>query len=130
MPSDRIVRTRWTGGMRAVTEAGAFEVVVDEPAESGGTDTGPQPTDLLLASLSSCLTLAFVYAARKRDLELPGLRVVATGIYDGPRFVRIALVVESDGARSVLEALAPAAERMCYVSNTLRRSPELTVVVG
>jgi len=29
--AERTVRTRWDGGMRAVTQAGNFEVVVDEP---------------------------------------------------------------------------------------------------
>jgi hypothetical protein len=50
--------------MRAVTEAGGFDiVVVDEPQSSGGTNTGPQPTDLQLASITSCFTLAMAYTA-------------------------------------------------------------------
>ena len=61
--AERTVRTRWDGGMRAVTQAGNFEVVVDEPERSGGTDTGPQPTDLLLVSVSSCLALALAWVA-------------------------------------------------------------------
>jgi len=47
--TDRTVRTRWSGGMRAVTDAGGFELVVDEPVTQGGGGSGPQPTDLLLA---------------------------------------------------------------------------------
>ena len=64
--AERTVRTRWDGGMRAVTQAGNFEVVVDEPERSGGTDTGPQPTDLLLVSVSSCIALALAWAAGRR----------------------------------------------------------------
>ena len=61
---DRTVLTRWEGGMRAVVEAGGFEIVVDEPETSGGTNTGPQPTDLLLASVASCITLSMAFVAR------------------------------------------------------------------
>ena len=41
-------RALWTGGWRCEVEAGGFCLVVDEPAEVGGTGTGPMPTDLLL----------------------------------------------------------------------------------
>ena len=56
--NDRTVRTRWTGGMRAVTDVDGFELVVDEPVAHGGTGSGPQPTDLLLASVASCIALS------------------------------------------------------------------------
>jgi putative redox protein len=44
--------------MRAVTAVDGFEIVVDEPAAHGGSGTGPQPTDLLLASVGSCLAMS------------------------------------------------------------------------
>jgi putative redox protein len=127
--ADRTVRTRWDGGMRAVTQVGEFEVVVDEPVSSGGTDTGPQPTDLLLVSVSSCFALALAFVARKRDVELLGLEVTAVGRYEGPRFQTISLSVSSASPRSVVVDLVPEAQRVCYVSNTLRHRPHLTVEV-
>lgn len=126
---DRTMRTRWTGGMRAVSDAGRFEIVVDEPRSAGGTDTGPQPTDLLLASITSCFALAMAYVARKRGVELTSLTVEAVGTYDGPRFSRIVVSVSSDGQREILEQLLPQAERVCYVTNTLRQLPELSVLL-
>jgi putative redox protein len=74
--AERTVRTRWDSGLRAVTQAGNFEVVVDEPERSGGTDTGPQPTDLLLVSVSSCIALALAWVARRRGVDLLGLDLV------------------------------------------------------
>ncbi|HEY5878419.1 MAG TPA: OsmC family protein [Nakamurella sp.] len=122
--------TRWTGGMRAITRAGDFDIVVDEPETSGGTNSGPQPTDLLLASLSSCFALALAFTARKRGIDLPGLTVTATGTYDGPSFTDILLTVVADTAPDVVERLIPHAQRVCYVTNTLRRRPEITVALG
>lgn len=127
--ADRIVHTRWDGGMRAVTQVGDFEVVVDEPETAGGTDTGPQPTDLLLVSVSSCFALALAFVARKRGVDLLGLDVTAIGRYEGLKFCEISLSISSDSPRSVVEDLLPEAKRVCYVSNTLQRQPELTVEV-
>jgi putative redox protein len=128
--AERTVRTRWDAGMRAVTQVGNFEVVVDEPETSGGTDTGPQPTDLLLVSVSSCLALALAFVARKRGVDLLGLDVTAVGRYAGLRFDKISVTISSASPRSVLEDLLPEAQRVCYVSNTLRHQPELAVEVS
>jgi putative redox protein len=116
--------------MRAVTQVGNFEVVVDEPETSGGTDTGPQPTDLLLVSVSSCLALALAFVARKRGVDLLGLDVTAVGRYAGLRFDKISVTISSASPRSVVEDLLPEAQRVCYVSNTLRHQPELAVEVS
>lgn len=126
----RTVSTRWEGGMRAVTEAGGFEIVVDEPETSGGTNTGPQPTDLLLASLTSCFTLSMVFVARKRGIVLAGLTVDAVGNYEGLKFTHISLSVSAGNPPEILRQLIPDAERVCYVTNTLRQQPTVTVVVA
>lgn len=127
--SDRTVHTRWTGGMRAVTDVDGFAIVVDEPETHGGAGTGPQPTDLLLASVASCLALSVAFVARKRDVELMGLEVSVVGTYKGLRFERIAASITSGTARELLEGLVSEAERICYVSNTLRHGPELVIRV-
>lgn len=126
---DRTVHTRWDGGMRAVTRVGRFTLVVDEPAAAGGTDTGPQPTDLLLASISSCMALAIAFVARKRGVDLTGLEVTGVGSYQGLRFDRVSLSVSVEGPHDVLLDLMPEAERLCYVSNTLRQQPRLSVEI-
>lgn len=128
--NDRTVRTRWTGGMRAVTEADGFEIVVDEPESHGGTGTGPQPTDLLLASVASCVALSVAFVARKRAVDVPNLAVRVVGTYRGLEFARITASVTSSIPRDVLDGLVSEAERFCYVSNTLRHGPELEVRTG
>lgn len=130
MPENRSVRAVWAGGMRVDTRVGDFDVVVDEPVSAGGTSAGPAPTDLLLASVASCFTLAMAYAARKRELELPGLAVIAVGSYDGPRFTYISISVTADVAPDVLESLIASAERVCYVTNTMRHPPEISISIG
>ena len=88
------------------------------------------PTDLLLASLSSCFALALAWAARKQGLELPDLEVSATGTYDGPRFALLELTVESSLPEEQLTALFPAAQRACYVSNTFEQCPDIVITLA
>jgi putative redox protein len=130
--TERTVSSRWDGGLRAVVDAGGFELIVDEPESvAGGTGRGPQPTELLLASVASCFTIALAWAARKRGVELAGLHVDVTGVYDGPRFSDLQILVRTerpDGPE--LEALVAAAERVCYVTRTLALGPSIVVVAG
>jgi putative redox protein len=53
-------------GFRHVVKVRSHDVTVDEPAESGGTDAGPSPQELLAASLASCTAVTMeMYAQRK-----------------------------------------------------------------
>ncbi|MSW35927.1 MAG: hypothetical protein F2838_01580 [Actinobacteria bacterium] len=124
---DRTVSARWLGGYQVDVVAGDFTVRVDEPERVGGTDTGPQPTDLLLASVASCFVLSLAWAANKRGITLESVGVNVTGTYEGPRFSAIAIDVDLPLPAEQAEALIRSAERVCYVTNTLRRPPELTV---
>jgi putative redox protein len=125
----RTVDAVWEEGMRCTVTAGRFELVVDEPESAGGTDLGPQPTDLLLAAFASCFAMAMAYSARKRDIRLADLAVSATGVYNGPGFDDLRLAVTSSHDPAELGRLVAAAERLCYVSNTFRNQPEITVEV-
>lgn len=126
----RTVDARWAGGLRCQVQAGRFPLVVDEPTTAGGTDLGPAPTDLLLASVASCFTLALAYTAAKRGTEVTDIRVTVTGTYDGPRFRAVDIAVASDDLPAdELRRLVGAAERVCYVTNTLRGGPEIAVSV-
>jgi putative redox protein len=129
-PHTNSVVARWEGGWRCTVAAGGFDLMVDEPARSGGTGTGPMPTEYFLAAMASCYALALAWAAGKRGITLPDLAVTATGTYDGPRFSRLQLTVTCDAPASHVEPLLEPALRVCYVSNTIALSPPIEVGLG
>jgi uncharacterized OsmC-like protein len=106
-------------GYACRVEVRQFELKVDEPVDEGGADTGPRPTELLLAAVASCFTIAIAHVAKKHGRELNGLSVVATGEYDGPRFSRIHARARAAIGRDDLAWLLERAARVCYVSNSL-----------
>lgn len=128
MVDDRLVTARWAGGYQVDVQAGEFSLRVDEPERVGGTNTGPQPTDLLLSAVASCFVLSLAYAAAKRDIVVDSIAVDVTGTYEGPRFAAIRIEVDIAAPADVVGTLIAAAERVCYVTNTLKRPPEITVV--
>ena len=126
-PSHEVL-ARWDGGLKTTVSVGDFSFVVDEPVTSGGTGSGPMPTDYFLGSLASCYALAIAWEARKRDIVVPAdLVVTAQGRYDGPCFCELTLSVSSSLSDDVLEPLLQAAERVCYISRTVAGSPPISV---
>lgn len=128
----RRVSSSWKPGpLRCEVRAGAFTIAVDEPESAGGTGAAPQPTDLLLASLASCFTLALVHSAAKRAIPLGNLRVDVVGDYAGRRFGALHITVDAAGPNPMeLADLIEAAEQVCYVTNTLRTGANVDVVAS
>jgi uncharacterized OsmC-like protein len=124
------VVAHWDGGYRCHVPVRGHEIVVDEPPSAGGTDTGPMPTEVFLASLASCFTLSVYHAARKRSIALPDLEVRASGVYEGLRFAQLRVDVYSSHPREELEQLIEPAIRTCYVSQTLKHQPEVVYTLA
>ena len=123
--------SHWKGGYQCRVSIRDHEVAADEPPEVGGTNIGPTPTELLLAALTSCYTMALFHVAKRQDLDLPDdLRVGASKFYDGQRLSRITVEVQTDQPFDELEDLMPRAAKLCFVSNTLMGSTEVTYQVG
>jgi putative redox protein len=124
------VEATWEGGYRCTVASRQFRIRIDEPEKAGGEDTGPQPSEVFLASLAGCFALALYHVAKKRSIELPDISVTATGTYEGPGFARLAVAVKSSADPGVLASLIEPAKRVCYVSNTLRNVSDVEVTLG
>lgn len=59
----------------AVSVGGRHSLLADEPADYGGTDTGPTPYDLVLAGLGACKTMTMRMYAERKGFPLDRARV-------------------------------------------------------
>ena len=76
------------GGGKDTSRADAFVLDAGEPAVLLGTDTGPNPAELLLHALAACLTTSLVYVAAARGVRLTEVESTLEGDIDlrrGPR---------------------------------------------
>src|SRR2546427_13268843 len=62
-------------GYACVIRAGRHELTADEPSLRSGTDTGPAPYELLLASLAACTAITLRMVAGRKGWELGSIHV-------------------------------------------------------
>lgn len=72
----RIVTVRGSAsGFAQEVTVGRHRLSADEPVSAGGTDTGPNPYDLLLAALGSCTSMTIALYARRKGWPLEAVAV-------------------------------------------------------
>ena len=62
-------------GFRHTVKIRSHELTVDERPELGGTDAGPEPLELLAASLASCTAVTMEMYAQRKGWDVGGVEV-------------------------------------------------------
>jgi putative redox protein len=125
-----VVARRIAGYAHEVDLGDDREIVVDEPASQGGTDTGPRPTQLLASSLAGCTAITIELYANRKGWELPTLEVSVDMKSDPERRpTRFEVEVTlpdglDDEQRRKLMVIA----EKCPVHKLLEQGAEITVV--
>jgi putative redox protein len=121
-------------GDRFQVQVRGHRLLCDQPTSDGGTDQGPTPTELFVASLAACVGF---YARRflaRHDLEAAGLRVEATYTMSPDRPARVDTItlrlllprpLEEHRRRALLAVVDH-----CTVHNSLRIPPEVRVMLA
>jgi uncharacterized OsmC-like protein len=114
------------------SEIRGHSLVIDQPANAAGTDTGPTPLELLFASLAGCIgTIGRIVAMQKR-IELRGMNIKVEGPLDtdgllgkpidarvGFEGITISVEVDADLTDEEKNAFVHEVDSRCPVSENL-----------
>jgi uncharacterized OsmC-like protein len=128
-PAGRITVRHVAGDAYGISTRG-HAVLVDQPEADGGQDAAATPTELLVASLASCVAF---YAGRyllRHDLDRSGLEVTADFAMASERPARVAdvrLRITAPGLPPGRRDALLAVASHCTVHNTLRQQPGVNI---
>jgi putative redox protein len=125
--------SRQVEGLRSETKIRQFSLTVDEPPNLGGTDAGPNPVELVLASLGTCQEITYrAYATAlgiplesvsvklEGSLDLRGFFAVKDGVRAGFNAVRGVVNLKSSAPAADLAKLKEVVDAHCPVLDILR----------
>ena len=127
------VDSRQVEGLRSETKIRQFNVTVDEPPNLGGTDTGPNPVEFVLAALATCQEITYrayatalgiplesVSVTLEGSLDLRGFFAVKDGVRAGFNDVRGVVNLKSSAPDAELAKLKDVVDAHCPVLDILR----------
>jgi putative redox protein len=102
-------------------------LIVDEPVEKGGADTGPTPTGLLAMSLASCTAITVEMYANRKEWDVGQLEVEVDYELEpkGTSRFDVLLTLPADLSEEQAEALRVIAAK-CPVHRVLLGDVEIT----
>ena len=124
-------------GVRVVTKARQFELIIDEPKTLGGTDTGMNPVEVLLASLGACQSIVARVYAPKFGVNLEDFQVDVEGDLDLDGFfnrsevrpgysdIRYVFRIKTDSPQEKVEEFVSFLESKCPVGDTIANAVNL-----
>jgi len=118
-------------GVKVKTTARNFELIIDEPESLGGTNTGMNPVEALLASLGACQSIVARVYAPKFGVKLDDFRVDVEGELDLDGFfnksdvrpgysdIRYTFTIKTDSPKDKVEEFVQFLESKCPVGDTI-----------
>lgn len=64
---------------RTEIETRGFKLIVDEPAELGGTNLAPNPVEYILAGYAGCINVVAHLTAKELNIDASGLQISIEG---------------------------------------------------
>jgi len=64
---------------KTIVKARGFEIVIDEPADLGGTNEGANPVEYMLGAYAGCLNVMAHVCAKELGCEMRGVKIDMVG---------------------------------------------------
>jgi putative redox protein len=124
--------SRLTDGFRSEVSIRQHRLAADEPPALGGTDSGPNPVELILAALGSCQEITYrAYATAMGipldsvsvdlagDIDLRGFFAVDESVRSGYQNIRGTVNLVSSASEADLQKLRAVVDAHCPVLDIL-----------
>lgn len=117
-------------GDRFVITVRGHHITLDQPVSDGGTDAGPTPTELLVASLASCVAFYGQRFLLRHQITGDVSVDVQWGMASSPsRVSSVAISVEAPDLPIQLESRFLKVIEHCTVHNTLSLPPKVVIAL-
>lgn len=130
---------KWKGGFRSEATIRDFAPIAsDEPGALGGTDSGPNPVEQILAAYGNCLAVGYAANATVAGIEINDLSIELEGDLDLHTFlglkeghagydnITVKVNIDSSASAEELQALHDKVSSTSPVGHTLGRAIPLT----
>jgi len=120
-------------GTRVNAQFGPYEIPTDQPLESGGTATAPDPFSLFLASIGTCTGIYVLRFCQERNLPTTDLHLSLTAKWNDKKnlleAIQITIHTDDSFPEKYKNALIKVA-KLCTVKRQLEQPPEITISVS
>ena len=131
---------KWKGGFRSEATIREFEPISsDEPDALGGTDSGPNPVEQILAAFGNCLAVGYAANATVAGIEIRDLSIELEGDLDLHTFlglregnagydsITVKVNIDSDASAQDLQALHDKVSSTSPVGHSLGQAIPLKI---
>ncbi len=118
---------------KTVVKARGFEIIIDEPADLGGTNEGANPVEYILAAFCGCINVMAHVIAKEMNIYLRSVKIKMSGVlypnrlfgtsFDeraGYKGIDVAIEPDCDATQEELSEWLKAIEDRCPVSDNLK----------
>ena len=126
---------KWNGGFRSEATIREFAPIAsDEPGALGGTDSGPNPVEQILAAYGNCLAVGYAANATVAGIEIKNLSIDLEGDVDLHAFlglkegnagydnITVKVNIDTDASPEALQELHDKVSNTSPVGHTLGRA--------
>jgi len=126
---------KWNGGFRSEATIREFAPIAsDEPGTLGGTDSGPNPVEQILAAYGNCLAVGYAANATVAGIEIKNLSIDLEGDLDLHTFlglkegnagydnITVKVNIDTDASPEALQELHDKVSNTSPVGHTLGRA--------
>ena len=131
------------GKFKIESDIRGHAIFVDQPANAGGTDTGPTPLEYLMVSIAGCIgSLGRIIAMQKR-LDVKGMKITVEGDLNvdgllgkktddpvGFKCIRVFAEIDSDMSQEEKDAYLHLVDERCPVSWSLLNTVDVKLIAS